>query len=75
MLHVGKAGLSTTAPEPLTLSMPEAAHLLGIGVSTAYRLTSRGEFPIPVLRIGGIVKVSSKRLHDYVEAGDETSGG
>jgi len=73
-LHVGNAGLSTTAP-PLTLSMSEAAHLLGIGVSTAYRLCSRGEFPIPLLRIGGIVKVSSKRLRDYVEAVDDASEG
>jgi excisionase family DNA binding protein len=55
----------------LTLSISEAAQLLGIGVSTAYRLSSRGEFPIPVLRIGGIVKVSLKRLRDYVEAGGE----
>jgi excisionase family DNA binding protein len=55
--------------------MSEAAQLLGIGVSTAYRLSSRGEFPIPVLRIGGIVKVSSKRLRDYVETCDEGADG
>ncbi|HSS10431.1 MAG TPA: helix-turn-helix domain-containing protein [Acidimicrobiales bacterium] len=65
--------MSTTAPEPLTLSVSEAAHLLGIGVSTAYRLCSRGEFPIPVLRIGGVVKVSVKRLRDYIETGDEAA--
>jgi excisionase family DNA binding protein len=57
----------------LTVSISEAAELLGIGVSTAYRLCSRGEFPIPLLRIGGIVKVSSKRLRDYVETGDEAA--
>jgi excisionase family DNA binding protein len=53
--------------EPLTLSLSEAAKVLGIGVSTAYRLCSRGEFPIPVLRIGGTVKVSTKRLKQYVD--------
>ena len=67
--HVGNG--PRTATERLTLSVSEAAQLLGIGVSTAYRLCSRGEFPIPVLRIGGVVKVSSQRLRDYVEAGDE----
>jgi excisionase family DNA binding protein len=56
--------------EPLTLSLSEAAKVLGIGVSTAYRLCSRGEFPIPVLRIGGTVKVSAKRLKAYVDGGD-----
>lgn len=54
---------------PLTLSMAEAAALLGIGVSTAYRLCARGEFPVPVLRIGGMVKVSRARLRDYVDGG------
>jgi len=53
--------------EPLTLSLSEAAKVLGIGVSTAYRLCSRGEFPVPVLRIGGTVKVSTKRLKEYVD--------
>jgi excisionase family DNA binding protein len=55
--------------EPLTLSLSEAAKVLGIGVSTAYRLCSRGEFPVPVLRIGGTVKVSTKRLQQYVDGG------
>jgi excisionase family DNA binding protein len=70
--RAGKSWVThATAPETLTLSISEAAHLLGIGVSTAYRLCARGEFPIPVLRIGGIVKVSLKRLHDYVDADGE----
>jgi len=63
--------MSTTTAEPLTLSLPEAAKVLGIGISTAYRLCSRDEFPIPVLRIGGTVKVSTKRLKDYIEGDSE----
>ena len=35
-----------------TVSIPEAARLLGIGRTTAYELASRGEFPVPVLRVG-----------------------
>jgi excisionase family DNA binding protein len=59
--------MKAATPEPLTLSLAEAAKVLGIGVSTAYRLCSRGEFPVPVLRIGGTVKVSTKRLKAYVD--------
>jgi excisionase family DNA binding protein len=58
--------------EPLVLSISEAAKVLGIGVSTAYRLCSRGEFPVPVLRIGGTVKVSTKRLKQYVDGDIDT---
>jgi predicted DNA-binding transcriptional regulator AlpA len=59
--------MQAATPEPLTLSLPEAAKVLGIGISVAYRLCSRGEFPVPVLRIGGTVKVSTKRLKAYVD--------
>jgi excisionase family DNA binding protein len=59
--------MKTDTAEPLTLSLSEAAKVLGIGVSTAYRLCSRGGFPVPVLRIGGTVKVSTKRLKQYVD--------
>jgi excisionase family DNA binding protein len=59
--------MKAATSEPLTLSLAEAAKVLGIGVSTAYRLCSRGEFPVPVLRIGGTVKVSTKRLKAYVD--------
>jgi len=59
--------MKAATPVPLTLSLSEAAKVLGIGVSTAYRLCSRGEFPVPVLRIGGTVKVSTKRLKAYVD--------
>ncbi len=53
--------------EALTMSLAQAAKVLGIGASTAYRLCARGEFPVPVLRIGGTVKVSRKRLLDYID--------
>jgi predicted DNA-binding transcriptional regulator AlpA len=63
------------ASPPLTLSLADAARLLGIGVSTAYRLCARDEFPVPVLRIGGTVKVSAKRLRDYVDGKDAAAAG
>jgi excisionase family DNA binding protein len=42
-------------PESLTLTVPEAARLLGINRNTAYLLAARGE--LPVLRLGGRVLV------------------
>ena len=67
--------MKAATSEPLTLSLAEAAKVLGIGVSTAYRLCSRGEFPVPVLRIGGTVKVSTKRLKAYVDGDIEAATG
>lgn len=51
---------------PLTLSLTEAADLLGISRHTAYRLVERDEFPVPVLRIGGQFKVSRQAVDDFV---------
>jgi hypothetical protein len=66
----------SAGPEPLTLSIAQAAGVLGIGVSTAYRLCARGEFPVPVLRIGGTSKVSARRLQAFVDGdGDAAAVG
>lgn len=35
-----------------TLTLDEAARVLGIGRSTAYELVQRGEFPVRVLKVG-----------------------
>ncbi len=56
-----------TLPEPATYSIREAAELLGIGESTAYEAIRRGEFPVPVLKIGARRKVSRKRLHEFLD--------
>ncbi|SFA38172.1 hypothetical protein SAMN05444374_10181 [Rhodococcoides kroppenstedtii] len=32
--------------------IPTASSVLGLGVTTGYQLAKRGEFPVPVLRIG-----------------------
>jgi len=38
---------------PRTISIPEAAAMLGISLSATYRAVSRGDFPVPVIQIGG----------------------
>ncbi|MFB4284972.1 helix-turn-helix transcriptional regulator [Nonomuraea sp. MTCD27] len=39
--------------QQLVVGLMEAARLLGMGRTTAYRLAKTGTFPCPVLRIGG----------------------
>ncbi len=56
-------------PEPGTYSVAQAAARLGIGTSTAYDLLARGEFPVPVARIGRTFKIKRAVLEAWL-AGD-----
>ena len=49
---------------PATLTIQEAASLLGIGLSSAYEAARTGNFPTPVLRISGRYVVPTKPLLD-----------
>lgn len=49
----------------LTLTVEEAAALLGISRALAYELVSRGE--LPSLRLGRRVVVPRKALHDLLD--------
>jgi predicted DNA-binding transcriptional regulator AlpA len=51
--------------QPL-LDLLDAALALGIGRTTAYTLAAKGEFPIPVLRVGGRLKVRTADLRRYL---------
>jgi excisionase family DNA binding protein len=51
---------------PLLLPVPEAAKILGISRSAAYRLADLGE--LPVRRLGGRVYVVTDKLFSLVEA-------
>ena len=53
----------TTAREPLTITVEEAAQLLGIGRQTAYNLAAEGKLP-GVLRLGRRLVVGRKALED-----------
>jgi excisionase family DNA binding protein len=54
--------LAQVAALPATLSLPEAARLLGIGRTHAYTLAASGQFPVPVIRLGRIVRVPTAPL-------------
>lgn len=47
---------------PPMLRLPEAARLLGIGRTSAYRLARQGQFPVPVVRIGKQYRVPAAGL-------------
>jgi predicted DNA-binding transcriptional regulator AlpA len=52
-----------------TVSLGQAAHVLGIHRSTAWSLSQRGEFPVPVLRIGSSLRVVRTHLETYLATG------
>jgi len=52
-----------------TISLAQAAQALGIHRSTAWDLHKRGEFPVPVLRIGSRLRVTKLSLESFLTAG------
>jgi len=54
-----------------TVSLAEAALVLGIHRSTAWDLHKRGEFPVPVLQIGHRLRVTKRQLERYLLGGAE----
>ena len=54
----------------LTVSVPEAARLLGIGRNTAYVAARSGE--LPTVRIGGRIVVPVHRLAELLDGAERT---
>ena len=52
---------------PATVSVTEAANMLGIGRQTAYDLVAQGKLP-GALRLGRRIVVSKKALERFLEA-------
>jgi hypothetical protein len=50
----------------VTTDVPTAGQILGISRSHAYELARRGEFPVPVLRIGSRLRVATAHLLEFV---------
>jgi excisionase family DNA binding protein len=51
--------------ESLTLTIPQAAELLGISVSKAYEAARAGD--LPTVKIGARVLVSRRRLEELID--------
>lgn len=54
--------LAQAAKLPASLSLIEAAALLGIGRTHAYNLEAAGAFPVPVLHLGRVIRVPTAPL-------------
>lgn len=49
-----------------TLTVREAATLLGISASSAYEAARKNKFPVPVIRVGGRIVVPAAPLLDLL---------
>lgn len=53
-------------PQSPTVSLAEAAEILGISRSTAYAAVHSNEFPVQVIKIGGRYVVPTRPLLDLL---------
>jgi len=58
-----------------TISLAEAAGVLGIHRTTAWSLHKRGDFPVPVLKIGSKLRVVRAHLQLFLETGEPVPSG
>ena len=56
------SALDPAVPLPAVLDLIQAAALLGVGRTTAYRLVHDGQWPTPVLRLGRLIKIPTQPL-------------
>jgi excisionase family DNA binding protein len=55
------------------LGIPEAAAILGIGESTAYRLLKEGTFPVETVLVGRRRKVPRRALEEFLSIEEAAS--
>jgi hypothetical protein len=53
-----------------TMSLAEAAVILHIHRTTAWQLYRRGEFPVPVLKVGTNLRVVKAHLQRFLDTGE-----
>jgi len=56
------------AVKPAVIDLLEAAAMLGIGRTLAYRLVREGSWPTPVIHVGRLIKIPLQPLEDYLGA-------
>lgn len=62
-----KSETELSASESLTVTIPEAAQLLGLSISKTYEAARMGQ--LPTIRVGTRVLVSRRRLQEFVDGG------
>lgn len=56
-----------------SISITEAARVLGISRNYAYRLVREDRFPVPTFPVGSLTKVNADLLAEYVTAGERVA--
>lgn len=51
---------------PVSVDLVTAGHAIGIGRTKSHQLARRGEFPVRVLRLGGVYRVPTAELLDLL---------
>jgi excisionase family DNA binding protein len=64
--------MRTYSPDRQTLTIEEAAAVLGIDRSTAYALAAADQLPVPVIRLGRRMVVSRAALDQVLGRTSET---
>jgi excisionase family DNA binding protein len=54
---------------PRTLTVPQAAQVLGIGRTLAYELVRTGAWPTPIVRAGKLIKIPTAPLMELLATG------
>ena len=67
--RVGSGMVARVDIERQTVTLTEAAKILGISRSKAYRLAAAGTFPVPLIRLGNSWVVPVKPLQRLLEEG------
>jgi excisionase family DNA binding protein len=69
--HIGKFGAGGSVRSGcLTMSLAEAAEVIGVHRTTAWSIYKRGEFPVPVLKVGSSLRVVRSQLEAFLTSGE-----
>jgi predicted DNA-binding transcriptional regulator AlpA len=63
------------AKSTITMGLAEAAAILGVGRTTCWTLYRRGVFPVPVLKIGGSLRIVRAHLDQFLATGEHVESG
>jgi excisionase family DNA binding protein len=63
------------AKSSITMSLAEAATILEVHRTTCWTLYRRGEFPVPVLKVGGSLRIVRNHLDQYLATGESVESG
>lgn len=61
---------ATSKPVSEMMNLSEAAAVLNIHRTTAYGLYHRGEFPVPVFKVGANLRVVKAHLQRFLDTGE-----